>query len=155
MRPPRTAPLWTTPRRLPSDSSKAKAVAPGPPGRSPKKLPGPMAPGSSHAKSSCNGPVSQPREALWGPQGLRCQQPALARVPGCCLASLTCPQGSASPQGVAAHSGNHNSHSSNNNFLKAWRTGGSGQARAGRAAEPPPFPAKQPSGAWRLPGRLS
>lgn len=125
------------------------------PGRPLRKLPGPMAPERSHAKSGCDGPTSHPREALWSPQGPRCQQPALARAPGCCLASLTRPQSSASPQGVAAHSGNQNSHSSNNNFLKAGRTGGRGQARAGRAAERPPSPAKQPSGAWRLPGRLS
>ena len=155
MRLPWTVPLWTTLHRLPSDSSKAKALAPGPPGRPLRKLPGPMAPGRSHAKSSCNRPISHPWEALWGPQRPRCQQPALARVPGCCLASLTYPQGSASPQGVAAHSRNQNSNSSNNDFLKAWCTGSSGQARAGRPAERPPFPAKPPSGARRLPRRLS
>lgn len=124
-------------------------------GRPPRKLPGPMAPGRPPAKSGGDLPISHPWEALWGPQGPRCQQPVLPRAPGCCLASLTRPQSSASPQGVAAHSRNQNSHSSNNNFLKAWRSGGSGQARAGSTAKQPPSPAKQRSGAQRLPGRLS
>lgn len=117
--------------------SKAKAVAPGPPGsppgRSLKKLPGPMAPEVPMLSLAATARLP-PLGGSLGPPRAAVPAASSGQGPGVLLGLLTCPQGSASPQGVAAHSGNQKSHSTNNNFLSLAH--GRQWAGPGQAAPP-------------------